>query len=188
MQTTDPLAEEERRKYEKMWAREDYRRNSPGLNIAPVVLELWGAGPGASLVDWGCGEGKAVDWFRGQGLSAIGVDLVPLRADIIGGCLWDIGALPSVVSGEFSFCADVMEHVPEGKVAEVLRGIASRTTTAAAFTIASIGCTCGRRAGEALHLTIKPREWWKEELLRYFREVEYHPTDRKWRHLFICRP
>lgn len=176
--------EEERRKYAKMWSIDDYRRNSPGLNIAPTALDLLGAMPGQSIIEYGCGDGRALDYFTSRDMDATGVDLMALRPDIIEASLWE---LPEDLAADFAFCADVLEHIPPERVAEALAAMRERTGVAAAFTVATIGCTVGERHGEDLHLTIRPAWWWWREISKCWGSVEHHHTDREWRHLFIVR-
>lgn len=177
--------ETERAKYEKMWSKPSYRRRSPGLDAAPQVFDLLGMKQMETLIDYGCGEAKATDWFRGQGLTVHPLDLVPLRPDVIEACLWDLPDLPIT---DYAFCADVMEHIPPEHVDAVLAGIRERTRIAGAFQIASIECAVGRRHGETLHLTVQPRSWWQNKLEEHWSAVEHHPTDKKWRHLFLVWP
>lgn len=182
----DADALEEQRKYRKMWATPDYRRNSPGLNLAPRALGLLGVYGGDSVRDYGCGVPHAVDYFRRMGLEASGVDLVALREDVVEACLWD---LPSDMGPtKWAYCADVLEHLPESRVPAVLAGIRARTVSGAAFSVASTPCKCGRRFGEVLHLTVRPVEWWGERMAEHFRTVATHGADKPWRHILIARP
>lgn len=180
--SNDPLAAEEQRKYTKMWNQASYRINSPGFNWAPRSLALLNPPPGATIIDYGCGVPRAVDFFRSKGLEATGCDIVALREDVRPVNLWD---LPSDLGSDYAYCADVMEHIPPEKVLAVLGGIAERTKVAAAFTIASTQCTQGRRHGEVLHLTVEPKDWWMEQLQHFWKHISHYKTDRGWRHLFI---
>ena len=46
--------------YEKMWAVDGYRNRSPGEELVPYFLEWAGDIPsGSTIIDWGCGTGKA---------------------------------------------------------------------------------------------------------------------------------
>lgn len=178
--TDAELLAEEQRKYRRMWGMDSYREVSPGLNIAPRVHDLLGLVPGMSLIDFGCGEGKAADWFRAQGLRVTALDLVPLRPDVLEACLWDLPAL----TADVGFSADVLEHIPEPKVPDVLANM-RRCVSRAAFTVATVRCAHGRRVGEVLHQTVRPVHWWRKQMREHWARVEHHETDREWRHLFI---
>jgi hypothetical protein len=180
----DQQAAEERRKYQKMWSKPQYRINSPGLNVAEKAMEVMGACAGETITDFGCGEGKAMDWFRSQGMIASGVDIVQLRPDVIEACLWD---MPKELGpSDFAICADVMEHIPQEHVRMVLAGIAARTHKAAFFQIANSECTVGKRHGETLHLTRETPEWWANEIGRYFRTVVTMDGDQEWRFIVVA--
>ena len=49
----------ERAKYEAMWAREEYRRYSPGEALVGMAIEALGIGPCDYVIDYGCGSGRA---------------------------------------------------------------------------------------------------------------------------------
>jgi SAM-dependent methyltransferase len=179
-QVTDHLVADERRKYAKMWSKPQYRINSPGLNVAPAAAEWLWMEPGGSVIDYGCGEGKALDWFNANGYHATGVDIISLRPDVIEVCLW---SLPETLSpSDYGFCADVMEHMPPERVDDVLAGIRARTRKAAFFSVANSECTVGKRHGETLHLTRQPVEWWAGKVRQYWPRVEVRQGDREWRY------
>jgi 2-polyprenyl-3-methyl-5-hydroxy-6-metoxy-1,4-benzoquinol methylase len=183
---TDPIAAAERTKYERMWSQPEYRRNSPGLNAAPAAFHALAMRAGRSLTDYGCGEGRALDWFRGRGIHAKGVDIVALRPDVTEACLWDLPA--GLGEADYAYCADVMEHLPEQHVPTVLRAIGDRTREAGYFTVATVPCKLGRRHGETLHLTVRPRVWWEARFREAWREVRCSTGDRDWRLVFEVRP
>jgi hypothetical protein len=70
----DPLAASERAKYERMWAFPQYRVWSPGEDSADEAMAIFGT---SSVVDFGCGEGRALDKFLDAGMEA---DLLDKRA------------------------------------------------------------------------------------------------------------
>lgn len=168
----------EKAKYERIWADPGYRRNSPGLNVAPFAFDVLGLMPGDSLIDYGCGEGKAVDYFRRREIKAKGVDIVKLRPDVTEACLWDMPKMQA----DYAFSADVLEHLPEHRVPEVLQAIRDRTKREGFFTIATCDDVHGDRIGETLHLTVQPIEWWREVLGGIFTDVAIGQGDREWRY------
>ena len=179
MTEIDPLADREREKYRKMWSIKSYRETSPGLNVAPLALEKLGMRAGDSVLDFGCGEGLAIDWFEERDISAMGVDIVSLRPDIVEGCLWSLPE--NLTPADFVFCADVLEHIPEEKVDAVLRAIFDHADQGAFMTVATIGCIHGIRHGEVLHLTVKPIEWWADKIQALWPKVEIGRGDKSWR-------
>lgn len=92
------------------------------------------------------------------------VDVPFIRA-----CLWEL----PVISSRWSFCTDVMEHIPEDKVPDVLEQISARTEEGAFFQIAMRPDSSGMLIiGEQLHLTIREMPWWEEGLKEFWERVE----------------
>lgn len=180
----DRLARQEQAKYRRMWGVPDYRRHSPGLQLAPAVWEHFGRPQCGTLIDYGCGEGRAMDWFAERGLEVSGVDLVALRPDVVEATLWDLP--DNGLLSDYAYCADVLEHIPESRVYDALLGMWMRTEGMAALSVATVDCTVGRRHGEQLHLTVEPVEWWDDVIGDVWDAVERFETDRDWRHLYIC--
>lgn len=171
----DRLADEERAKYQAMWARPEYRRYSPGEDLVETAIEALGMRPGEmgpDVIDYGCGTGRALKKFQDKGFTVRGVDFVAkaLETDVpfSAHCLWDL----PVMSSNWAFCTDVMEHIPTEMVGAVLAGIANRTTRAAFFQISTVPDGFGRLIGEVLHLTVRPAGWWGNRLKRHWSEVQ----------------
>lgn len=140
---------------------------------------------GDSLIDYGCGTGRALTLFQGWGLSVRGVDIAKncLDSDLpfIRACLWDMPEL----SSKWAYCTDVMEHIPEEKVDSVLAQIAERCE-GAFFQIAMRPDSSGMLIiGEQLHLTVRDINWWERALKKHWPSVEM--KDLTTRCLGICR-
>lgn len=167
---THALAERERSKYERMYERPEYRQVSPGMTAAPAALMAFevvlGAAPGDTVLDWGCGLGRATAWLREKGYDARGMDLVDVREDpgvpFVLGNVWN--PPPELEASDWAYSVDVMEHVPETLVGTVLRVMRRYTRRGAYFQIATIRDQCGLLIGERLHLTIRPLAWWRARL------------------------
>lgn len=67
-------------------------------------------------------------------------------------------------------CADVMEHIPEEHVDEVLEDIFSylKDDGTAMFTISASQASKAFKDGENLHITLKEPQWWTDKLLKIF--------------------
>lgn len=164
----DALADHEREKYRRIWRCPEYWVRSPGEESADEAIEYFGVV--GTLIDFGCGEGKALAKFRSAGFDSVGVDHVHLQPNVIGACLW---ALPdSLPVADFGFCADVMEHIPPERVDDVLRSIADKVRHSAYFRISTILDGMGNLIGERLHLTVRPGIWWHEVVARSFLTVQ----------------
>lgn len=181
-QTLD-LTEQERAKYTRMWDVPEYRAGSPGERCYQKFLQHCAPSVGELVTDYGCGPGRASLAIRELGPKVRMVDiasncldphvkdaLVPGWLDFVESCLWDLpeGFEP----GEWAFCTDVMEHVPEEKVDAVLESIMSHTTKGAFFQIATYEDGHFLKvAGEPLHLTVKEGQWWLNKLSKYGRTM-----------------
>ncbi|TFG49541.1 MAG: methyltransferase domain-containing protein, partial [Candidatus Brocadiia bacterium] len=115
----------EKKKYDTVWRIREYRTISPGELAVDNFLE-W-AKPSGTLVDLGCGPGRASLRLSGNykvtmlDISERCLDK-PVRNSLNDNltfkqaCLWNF-TLPQQ---DYGFCCDVMEHIPEEKVDEVL--------------------------------------------------------------------
>lgn len=165
----DDLAKAEREKYLQMWQHPGYRRISPGMYECERAFAIMEMKAGDSLIDFGSGTGRATAWFLSQGLSVLAIDHVPnaLETEVpfVEACLWD---LPETVEpAEFGFCCDVMEHIPETRVSDVLATIRRLTKTGTYLRIATRPDRMGKLIGQPLHLCVNSGEWWR-------RQVEAH--------------
>lgn len=163
----------ERDKYVATWKIPEYSRRSPGLRHLPSALRWMKPEPGASITDWGSGSGKAADAMIAQGYDVRMVDIAANaysgpNGPVIEACLWD---LPEAMGPtDYGFCADVMEHLPPDRVAQVFDQIAARTRRACYFQIALFEDNWG---GRKLHLSVFPPAWWKERVLDSFQSADF---------------
>ena len=162
------IADVEREKYEKVWNNPDYRRISPGRLSVPDFLS-WSGGKG-SVVDLGCGTGQAARALFEAG--HVHVHMVDhayncrdegITLPFYQQCLWELD-LPETY--DYGFCCDVMEHIPTGKVDEVLRRIASHCDKV--YYRIFLHEDNGKFTDGTLHLTVRPAEWWLEQVRKYY--------------------
>lgn len=177
----DNLAAIEADKYLRIWERPEYRAFSPGMSEVERAFAVCGMAPGDRLVDYGSGTGRATEWFADRGLSVLGVDFAPnareAEVPVVESCLWAMG--DEVPPADWSFCCDVMEHVPTDKVRDVLAAIAARTMRGAYFRINCQADGFGRLIGERLHLTVRSGEWWRREVEAVFPLVDVVEVDER---------
>lgn len=166
------LARIERDKYMKVWESKDYRRDSPGmLEVLRAYTECQ-MKSGETLIDYGSGPCRATKWFQDKGLFVMGIDIAPNACEtnvtVVEACLWD--TLDEISPADYSFCCDVMEHIPKKKVDTVLANISRLTLKSAYFRIATRPDVFGPALlGEPLHLTVKPGVWWLEKIKGHFK-------------------
>lgn len=163
------LEETERVKYIRMWSEvPDYRLFSPGeALVADFIRDNAGTAlDGDTLLDVGCGTGRAAQKLRDAGMEVCGLDIAKNCLDsgvlipLIVTTAWD-KRLPLV---DWVYCTDVMEHIPPDRVEETLDNLRRITIKGAYFQIATKPDSYGARIGETLHLTLHEPSWWYEQL------------------------
>jgi SAM-dependent methyltransferase len=189
---SDPTAEQERLKYEKVWSTiKAYSESSPGLDLADKAIEIFEEHKVGSILDAGCGSGKAAGRFYNKGYVTCGIDITleGLRKDVERlpifheMCVWDFpGWLPAYGA---IYCIDVMEHIPEEKVDAVIDNLADRWNKIAIFQIAMFQDRFGEMIGERLHLTVKTKDWWERKIQRRFKNIKEIENVRG-RFTFVC--
>ena len=165
--------------YEKCWNEPDYRKYSPGQGL---VKDFWVAAnpkPGQTLIDWGCGTGRAGHALYKKGLNVTLVDFAEncldedVRNDLnedfqfVEHDLTQAIALPS----HYGYCCDVLEHIPEDKIDEVLDNILENSR----FCFFQISCMKdhfgthpnirGDKEREHLHVTVHDYQWWLQKFV-----------------------
>jgi len=163
-------AQQEQAKYNQLWGMPQYREWSPGMDNVERFIDIVKPKPYASLLDIGCGSGKAGLEFEKRGLGLdiwwlditdAGLDPAVPRERFFSSTLWN-WALPR--DFDYGFCCDVMEHIPpEFTMLALYRIIAACKVSW--FQIALIPDNCGKLIGETLHLTVRPFTWWRDRFL-----------------------
>ncbi|HEY2810446.1 MAG TPA: class I SAM-dependent methyltransferase [Rhabdochlamydiaceae bacterium] len=182
------MQKREKNKYEEMWRCPQYRCHSPGLQVAKDFLQFFDQHmhEGESLIDFGCGTGKAGAFFYTQGLRVRMVDiasncldedvaagLCPDRLSFTSACLWD---LPDTMEpADWIYCCDVLEHLPQKHVDSALSQMAKRTKKGGFLQIFLQKEPFGKLIDKRLHLTLQPQEWWISQISKYWEIKEFGP-------------
>jgi len=116
-----------------------------------------------SLLDVGCGGGQFVDFCKSQNVDARGVDIAS-PYDIVAPA-HDIPLEDKSV--EYLTAFDMLEHLVEEEVDEVLQEFVRLTTKGFIFTIAYKQSVGKGVDGELLHPTIKPESWWVDKIIQH---------------------
>lgn len=122
-----------------------------------------------SCLDYGCG--KAAPWKNGIRLSIPGLKKVFLYDP---GVKEYSGRLERKV--DLVVAIDVLEHVPEEVVDEVLADINSYATKAIYLAISTRPASKTLVDGSNAHATVKPKEWWQEKINKLEKYVVVHYT------------
>lgn len=73
-----------------------------------------------SVLDIGCGEGHALDYFQGLGCEVMGVDGVKQPARYIYQCDFTRKGWPCNAKFDLIWCCEFLEHIPERALTNVL--------------------------------------------------------------------
>lgn len=166
-----PLEQSEREKYEQIWEIPGYRNMSPGEDLIPSFHEACKPAIGDTILDLGCGTGRATAALTAAGFPAIGVDHASncldsgVDIEFKQHNLWE---LPEELVADWVYCCDVMEHIPPEKVDEVLSRMNKACKKGAFFNISFEDDFFGSKIGQKLHLTVRNYQWWIEKLEQHF--------------------
>ena len=159
----------EAKKYYKAWQVQEYRGYSPGEGLVPVFLDSHN--PTGTIIDYGCGPGRA-----GQALYDAGLDVTML--DFVPNCL-DKKVEEALCDGlrfiqadltqpfdirnqsEWGYCTDVCEHIPEEDIDKVLDNIL-KSSKSVFFQISNFPETWGDHPAvqEELHMNVQDYYYW----------------------------
>ncbi len=184
------LTEIEHNKYCRMWKEvPEYRLWSPGENLVEMFLQSAPWQHGETLIDVGCGMGRAGVALAQAGLNVTLLDITEealareaRHLPFIQACLWELKT--DGPRYDWTYCCDVLEHIPTEKVGKVLDTIAA-LASGAFLQIALSADICGSYIGETLHLTVKPVEWWLDRISPRWGSVECLNSDNE-RLVLLC--
>jgi SAM-dependent methyltransferase len=167
----------EREKYTRIWSNPQYRVCSEGEHLVPLFEETCSIKPGDTVLDLGCGCGRASKKLKDAGYGVTAVDIAKncldkdVEVPFVEAVLW---ALPESLTADWAFCCDVMEHIPEEKIDDVLIAINKSCTKGAFFNIAFRESAFEGVLGEKLHLTVRNYHWWIDRLEKHFGDTIHY--------------
>lgn len=156
LQTLEESNDVYRRTHE---ARPDYFK---GYSIVKHVYDIGNLIKDSNIetvIDYGCGKARA---WKQYNLEA----LWELRETY----LYDPGVAfydtKPICARDLVICTDVMEHIPEHLVDDVLADICSLANKAVFFNISTRPSTKILVDGSNAHATVKPQRWWQQKINR----------------------
>lgn len=165
-------AEEEKAKYEKAWAHDDYREYAPGEYIVEKYV-VWCKPKRNRIIDFGAGTGRAALALYNLGFDVTLIDIADncldesvrdrLGRNLVIANLWDKIEVPRAEEG---YCTDVMEHIPPEHVEAVIENILGLCDRVF-FQICLKDDHFGQVLGEHLHLTVRSFAWWHDLLSKH---------------------
>ena len=173
------LVERERDKYQRMWAHPEYRQNSPGERLLTDFLHRIPWQKGDTLIDLGCGTGRAAAKLHHAGLKVSMLDITETSLDPLvrqlglpfyEACLWEPLELPTF---DWFYCTDVLEHLPLERVDMALDSIQSITGKGGYFQVAMFNESFGDMIGETLHLTVQSIGYWQPKIIARWKAADF---------------
>lgn len=164
---------DELKKYNIVWKDAGYRSREASQGLR-YVAKLCADYKFRTVLDVGCGPGFSVLEFLLRGKEARGIEpceylfsqelRVPAALGIVKKA--STTAIPFPESSfDFTFCTDVLEHVPEK---DVHQSISELVRVSSKYIFCSICSTEAEMFPELkLHQTVKPRAWWEEQFSQF---------------------
>ena len=162
----------EQARYADLWSAlpDQYGQVSPGLEMLPLFLAH--ATPPQTILDAGCGSGRAAVALQAAGFEVLLTDLTSegLVPEARGlpfhpACLWQ-PLRPAIRRGlvDWVYCCDVLEHVPPQFTMLAIDQMLRVARLGVFLSIALVPDQFGVWVGEALHQTVQPFTWWRDSL------------------------
>jgi len=145
--------------------------------IARMLIGVYAQlGRRLSMIDYGCGPGRLGDALGKVVCCADLHNYDPFHPR------WRDQPEPAV--SDVVTCMDVMEHVEEECVENVIDWIADRARYGAVFNICLAPAAKSLPDGRNAHITLKPAEWWQKQVARRFNIAEQMRTGQNV--VFVC--
>lgn len=165
--------------YTNVWSVDSYAAVSPGEKCVPVFLEMCGDHMRRSVLDAGCGSGKGALALQAAGFTSVSLcDITDagLLPDARGFpfaevCLWQ-PLQRRVGFVDWVYCCDVMEHLPTAFTMLAVSRLLEVARRGVFLAITFVPDEFGVWVGEALHQTVQPFTWWRDQLQEVGNVVE----------------
>ena len=126
------------------------------VRYLPDIMYLVKESNVQSVLDYGSGKGEV---WKEHGLRS----LLEVKVFLYDPGVEEFQKKPSIPA-DLVICTDVMEHIPENCVDEVLKDIENFSKKAIFFTISTREANKILPNGQNAHVTIKPKEWWLKKI------------------------
>lgn len=182
----------EKEKYERMWAIDAYRNDSPGEECVEKFLRLAMPERTDLVYDIGAGTGRAAAKIA-EHCSVIMYDIADncldaeVRSKLNENLRFFVADLreEKPPEADYTYCTDMLEHIEPHKLDAVL-GNVLRSAKKTFLQISLTNDEFGALIGQPLHLSVHSFEWWEKKLSEYC-TIEYS-EDRGHAAIFYLAP
>lgn len=129
-----------------------------------------------SVLDFGCGNGYAVKQMRARGADWVGLEYSQTAFDkYLRQPGFFVGDTTQFADGQFDmvYSTEVLEHIPESQVDQVIAGICRVAQKYLFLTISLRPSSDNNR----YHCTLRPRHWWEGKFCRHGFHVDQPVID-----------
>ena len=168
-------------KYSFLWAN-GYKPARWKLLARQLLKRAREVSENPTVIDFGSGQGNAIEYFSKKGLRSAGVDISRFAVERLRkkgfACFWasldSLSEIPDS-SFEFGFSNDVLEHIPEPYIDAAFSEMKRVCTRTLFVSICPVLSRNKSRDGDNLHLTVRPKKWWEEKLIKIgtVREIRF---------------
>ena len=176
----DNLLLAEKDKYQKIWEIDSYRKYSPAMKHVIETVDRCKQKGFNTILDAGCGTGRATEAFITAGLMAVGIDITLTAVDpkirekypkhFYEECLWSIE--DNVPPFDLVFCVDVLEHIPLEMLNDTMQCLSILTTHEFFAKISLVKDSYGKLISQDLNLSIYHADYWITLFKKYYQSVE----------------
>lgn len=146
---------------------------SGGHKHAHILRQLMDSFKTRSVLDYGCGKQTLSDAMgmaiRGYDPAIPGLDAMPDPADIV-------------------ICTDVLEHITEEDLPDILKHINFLTGKICMFIISTRSAMKYFHDGTNFHRTVKPANWWLALIMKYMDLHQFAMAPEGGEFLLTCTP
>jgi 2-polyprenyl-3-methyl-5-hydroxy-6-metoxy-1,4-benzoquinol methylase len=174
----------ERDTYRDVWGTlgSEYDTWSPGVEYLPLFLSRIGDTRG-TLIDAGCGSGRASVQLAAAGFSVLLCDLtddglddsargIPFLSTVLWRDLMPVAYLgdvhystrPPRPSVDYVYCCDVLEHIPEALTMLTVHRLCAVARREVFLVVSHELDRSGFWVGRPLHHTVQSFVWWRDHL------------------------
>ncbi|NJN00171.1 MAG: class I SAM-dependent methyltransferase [Aquincola sp.] len=131
-----------------------------GKSWVPMLTELFAKiGPIETVLDYGCGRGTLKPALEA---AVEGVKVTEYDPGVR-----DKNTIP-FAAYDYVVCTDVLEHVEEDKIDNVLVHIETLAVDGVFFVIVFTPCNSSLPDGRNTHILQRPRTWWDKKIAQHF--------------------